>query len=94
MTLLDQLKSELPDHFHRRRVFYSRDVADAQVIAERARKLVPQAVRYLLVLQRFEDRPAEGDPKREAYDILIAALEEVAPLLASKAAVEDPMGGW
>lgn len=94
MTLLEQLKAELPDHFHRRRVYYPSDVAEAEKIAERARQLLPRTVRYLLVLQRFEDRPVEGDPKRAAFDVLIAALDEVAPRLSSRAAVENPMDGW
>lgn len=93
-TLLEQLKSELPDHFHRRRVFFPADVAAAQEIAERALKLAPRAVRYLLMLDRFEERPPEGHPKRAAHDVLTAALAEVTPLLTQRPPVEDPMGDW
>mgnify|MGYP000988053210 CR=1 FL=1 len=93
MTLLEQLKADIPDNHHQQRVYLKADVEDAQRIAARVRELNINAVRYVLRLERFEHRPPEGDSKREAYDILIAALAEVSPCLSQLPAVEKSADG-
>lgn len=88
MTLLEQLRSELPTAHHFYKVYLSADVAEAERIAGRVRELVLRSVRYVMSLAYLEPQPPDGHPKRAAYDILIAALDEVTPRLAELPAVE------
>lgn len=88
MTLLEQLSQDLPTQAHQIRVYLDVDTAKAEEIASRVRELRIASIRYVMQLERFEQRPPEGHPKRAAYDILVAALEEVTPHLKQLPAVE------
>jgi len=83
VSLLQQLRSELPGPFHYQKVFLTSDVAEAERIAARARELYLPSVRYLLLLDRFESRPSDRDPKQATFDILIGSLRDIEATLAS-----------
>lgn len=80
MSLLTQLWRELPDHNHIRRVFWTDDLVEAERIAKLVRELDLKAVRYVLGLKKFEQRPASGT-KLATFDVLVSALTEVEPQL-------------
>lgn len=69
-------------------MYWPADLAEAELIAARARELRVHTIRYLLSLQTFEERPAAGHPKRASYDLLIAALQGVVERLAAMAPLE------
>jgi hypothetical protein len=88
LNLLEQLRLELPEHAHRRRVYYTADRAEVDYLVASARKLEIKTIRYLLTLEKFEVQPPLNDPRREAYDDLIAVLHEVSPHLVQSSAIE------
>lgn len=57
-------------------------------MAERVGALNLPAIRYVLTLEKFEEQPPPDHPKRAAFDVLIAALNAVAPRLAELPMIE------